>query len=98
MKTHILILGFGLCLGGCAHWYSQDQKTLAVEVVNKPQLLPSNCLRLQNIKGTSYWNQELAMVALRKEASQISASHVVLNESDFGFWRQMYSGEAYRCP
>jgi hypothetical protein len=100
MKNIIILVSLAFNLAGCAHWYSQDQKTLNIEVVNhNNQLskLPANCKKLQEIEGISYWDSTLAMVHLRQAASAISATHVVLTKSDFGFWKQAYYGEAYLC-
>jgi hypothetical protein len=99
MKKFFLI-SLLVSLASCAHWYSQDQKTLNVVVVNhenQSNKLPTNCINLHNVEGVSYWDRDLAMIHLRQAASAISATHVVLTKSDFGFWKQAYFGEAYKC-
>ena len=96
MKNSLIIL-FSLGTIGCAHWYSEDRSTLQVQVLTDQPLPNDKCEKLNPIEGLSYWDTTLAFIDLKKKAASQSATHVVLEESDSGFCRQIYRGYAYRC-
>jgi hypothetical protein len=82
---------------GCAHWYSEDQSTMKIDVLYDEPMALRSCERVAPIEGISYWDRPLAILDLKRKAHTRSATHVVIQETDFGFWRQIYRGLAYRC-
>lgn len=97
MKSIFYFIFFLLFISGCAHWYSQDQETLGIRVSANEDALSRKCRRVGSVVGISYWDSELAMIDLRREASKVSATHVVVTKADHGFWKQAFAGDAYSC-
>lgn len=96
MKTALITL-ISLASIGCAHWYSEDVSTINVQVLRGAPLPQETCAKLSQVEGLSYWDTYLAMLDLKRNASYLEATHVLLTEKDFGFWRQIYRGDAYKC-
>lgn len=95
MRVSIILSA--LVLSGCASWYSEDQKTTQIDVSQNIKHLPPTCRKLQHLEGKSCWDSERALIDLKKQAADSGASHLVITDSDFGFWCQKYHGDAYQC-
>lgn len=106
MKLFGMIMTSAMLLAGCVTTKGTRAKTASIGVAEATESQVEGCEFLGTVHGTSIMKMGTprakashAKEKVFREAKALGATHVVLSELDWGYWKGgESSARAYRCP